>query len=90
MMIMVSEPHYTLTIEYYLVAHEDSAMTAWSGYKLVGDNIDKTVRPSFERINSHFLSLHYYHTYAVLDRIGVSDLNSSVYDVSLQLPSSEE
>ena len=49
MMIMVSEPHYTLTIDYYLVVHEDSAMTVWNGYKLVGDNIDKTVCPSFER-----------------------------------------
>ena len=39
-------------------------------YKLVKDNIDKTIKP--RRIDSQTQSLHYFHTYAVRNRIHVS------------------
>ena len=63
----------------------------WNGYKLVGDNVDKNVHPSFQRGESATRSLHYFHTYAVFDRInlnGVSD-NPSSKPIQLQklLPS---
>ena len=35
----------------------------YHGFKVVGDNID---RPSFETIDRHSISLHYDHSYAVL------------------------
>lgn len=46
-------------------------------FKLVGDNIDKTVRPREETSDYHNKSLHYFHTYAVRDRIYVSGLDDS-------------
>ncbi len=46
-------------------------------FKLVGDNIDKEVKPRDMRSDHQTKSLHYFHSYAVLDRIdlsGVSDI----------------
>ena len=47
-------------------------------YKEVGDNLDKNIRPSFQRISHQTKSLHYFHTLAVKDRIDFSDLAESV------------
>lgn len=65
-----------------------------AGYKLVFDNIDKTVKPRHMRVDSQTKSLHYVHAYAVKDRIDYShvsdkrsDGNTNLYDV---LPSSED
>ena len=50
--------------------------TSWTGFKLIGDNIDKNVHPSFQRLNYHTVqSLHYFHAYACLDRIDFSNLD---------------
>ena len=45
----------------------DSAPQAnmWFGYKFVGDNIDKSVKPSLQRHKLRGQSLHYIHGYAV-------------------------
>lgn len=43
-------------------------------YKLVGDNIDKTVKPRHMRMDNQARSLHYFHTYGVRDRIDISHL----------------
>ena len=44
-------------------------------YKIVGDNIDKTVRPRFMRMKQHRTqSLHFFHSYAIRDRIDTSGL----------------
>ena len=43
------------------------------GYKIVGDNIDFTVRARYMRTDGRQdQSLHYYHTYAIRDRIDLS------------------
>lgn len=47
------------------------------GYKLVGDNIDKNVRPRHMRQDRQTLSMHYYHSYAVRDRVNVSGLSDA-------------
>ena len=66
-----------------------------NGYVVVGDNIDKNVRPSFQRHDRTTQSLHYFHSYAVLDRINVAglsdDLPSSI-DISPEkiLPSADD
>ena len=44
----------------------------WNGFKLVGDNIDKNYRQSFNRMNKKTTSIHYFHYYAVRDRIDLS------------------
>ena len=44
----------------------------WNGFKVVKDNFDKNIRPSFQRINRQTLSTHYCHVYAVKDHINLS------------------
>ena len=66
-----------------------------NGYVIVGDNIDKNVRPSFQRHDHTTQSLHYFHSYAVLDRINVTDLLDdlpSSIDISPEkiLPSADD
>ena len=47
----------------------------WSGFKLVGDNIDKNFRRSFYRHYRKTISMHAFHMYAVKDRIDFSSLS---------------
>ena len=42
------------------------------GVKIVGDNIDKSVKPRFMRSDHQNKSLHYFHCYAVRDRFDLS------------------
>ena len=44
----------------------------------MGDNIDKNVRPSFQRHDRTTQSLHYFHSYAVLDRINIANLSDDL------------
>jgi L1 cell adhesion molecule like protein len=46
--------------------------------KLCGDNFDKTVKRRYMRSDKGHLSLHYFHSYAVLDRIDLSGLPDSI------------
>lgn len=48
---------------------------AWSGYVIVGDNVDKNIRHSFQRVDYKTQSLHYFNAYAVLDQIDFSGLS---------------
>ena len=41
----------------------------WQGFKIVGDNIDKNIRPSMQRLTHQTRSLHNFHSYAVKDRV---------------------
>ncbi len=47
----------------------------WHGFKFVGDNIDKNIHPRFQRHEKRGQSLHYFHGYAVRDRIDLSTLS---------------
>jgi len=47
--------------------HEVLHKSVWNGFKIVGDNIDKNVRPSFQRAQHQTKSLHYFNSYAVRD-----------------------
>ena len=53
-------------------------------FKLCGDNIDKCVKRRYMHADKGNLSLHYFHSYAVLDRI---DLRSLSDDIPGCLPS---
>ena len=46
-----------------------------TAYKIVGDNVDKNVAPRYIRTDSKVKSLHYYHSYAVQDRINIDSLS---------------
>ena len=74
---------------------QESGMGDWFGYKFVGDNIDKNVKPSFQRAEQRGQSLHHFHGYAVRDRVNLSGLSDeppeySECDPQLLLPSSED
>ncbi len=47
-------------------------------YKLVGDNIDKNVCPREMTSDNQTRSLHYFHTYAVRDRVDLSTYSNEV------------
>ena len=47
----------------------------WVGFKIVGDNMDKTVKPRDMRSDRQTRSLHYFHLYAVHDRVDASCLS---------------
>ena len=49
----------------------------WCGFKLVGDNIDKNVRPRYMRGDHQSQSLHYFHCVAVKDRIDLSQVSNA-------------
>ena len=37
----------------------------WTGFKIVGDNIDKNFRPTYQRHDNKTISLHAFHMYAL-------------------------
>lgn len=61
----------------------------WCGFKIVGDNIDKTVKPRDMRSDRQTKSLHYFHLYAVRDRIDASSLSEEPQLVDPDAPVEE-
>jgi L1 cell adhesion molecule like protein len=66
-------------------------------FKLVGDNIDKTVKPRHEMSQDHTKSLHYFDSFAVLDRHAVSHLEDTSslpdtdnIDTNILIPTKED
>lgn len=66
-------------------------------FKLVGDNVDKNVKPSDVRVDSQTQSLHYFQTYAVRDRIDLTAyddtppvVDESKIDTARLLPSDSD
>lgn len=47
-------------------------------FKIVGDNIDKHIKPRDMRSNYQARSLHYFHSYAVQDRLNMDDFDESI------------
>ena len=71
--------------------HWENTTHPWAGYKIVGDNVDKNIRPSFQRTERQTKSLHYFHACAAKDRIDfslLSDVTSTevVMDLHSLLP----
>lgn len=64
-------------------------------YKLVGDNIDKNVCPRDMRSDHQTQSFHFFHTYAVKDRVDLSRFSDQkkppeVFNADELLPSSDD
>ena len=71
--------------------------TSLKTFKLIGDNLDKNVKPCDMRLDNQTKSLHYFHIYALRDRIDLSKLNDDTFttdiarmDVSEILPTQED
>ena len=54
----------------------ESDNSTWSGFKIVGDNLDHTVRPRHMSLDRQTRSLNYFNSYAVRDRINLSSFSS--------------
>lgn len=69
---------------------EDNVASPWNGFRVVGDNLDKTVRPHYMRVDHKTDSLHFFYMFAVRDCVNLSevpDTPSSFVDVPVhQLP----
>ena len=58
---------------------------SWKGFKVVGDNLDKNIKPSFKRFANKTNSLHYFHHYALLDRVDFSGYSEYIPNDSINL-----
>ena len=52
------------------------------GFRICGDNIDKNIHTRYMRSDKRNTSLHYFHSYAVLNRIDVSALTDEIPETS--------
>ena len=52
-------------------------ITGWYGFKLVGDNLDKDVKPGYVRVDQQTKSLHFFHYYSVRDHIDLSSFSNN-------------
>jgi len=68
--------------EHQQVDKTSCAVSSWQGFKLVGDNIDKNICPSFSRLDKITKSLHCFYYYAVINRLDLS----SFLDVTPSTP----
>lgn len=103
---MVSQPEHTSTptkSQYQFVAaatcasnegEQPATCSPVLGFKMVIDNIDKTVKPRNQTIDAQTQSLHYVQVYAVKDQVDFSQLSKtapspgrSIYDI---LPTTSE
>ena len=62
----------------------------WNGYKIVGDNLDRNIKPRYRRLDQQTVSLHCFHYYTVRDRIDISGIpdeyKPSFYTAASKLP----
>lgn len=80
-----------------VLPHSNAIISDWKGFVVVGDNIDKTVHARHQTLESRNRSLHYFNSYAVLDRCNFSLLpehhvipDLKAYDVTKLLPSKRD
>lgn len=68
-------PAHTSTPQSQFRSSQHSTSAEWCGFKVVGDNIDKTIKPRYMRESTGHgsQSLHYFHSYAVKDRVNLSN-----------------
>ena len=60
----------------------------------MGDNLDKNFRRTFQRTDYTTISHHYFHMFAVKDRVNLSEMSEShregIIDVPLLLPTKDD
>lgn len=50
----------------------------WYGFKIVGDNLDTTIKPRQQRLEDKTKSLHYFNSMAIKDRVDLSDYSDTI------------
>ena len=54
---------------------QDQGSVQYCGFKLVGDNVDKNVKPSLQQYELKGQSLHHFHAFATRDWVSTSSLS---------------
>ena len=66
----------------------------WNGFKIVWENLDKNFQHTYQRTDFTTVSHHYFHMYAVKDRVDLSELSDTrkegIIDVPHLFPSSND
>ena len=59
----------------------------WTGFKIVGDNLDRVVKSRYMRINQQNRSLNYFNSYAVKDKINLSSFcdSKTVFETNVDM-----
>ena len=63
---------------------EDTTDACYPHYIIVGDNIDKNVSPRDMRVDNQTKSFHYFHSYAVLDRVDLRTYSNKRPDIDVE------
>ena len=71
--------------DFQTTAGVNHSQIEWFEFKIVGDNLDKNVRPSFQSFDWQTKSFHHFHSFAVRDRIDFSSA-STVMPSNMHLP----
>ena len=50
----------------------------WNGFKIVEDNLDINICARFKRVDNATVSLHFFQSYAVHDRINLSNASEDI------------
>ncbi len=82
----LSSPHLTKVDE---EPTPETDSEPWAGFKLVGDNVDKTIKPRHMREDRQTRSAHYFHLYATKDRIDLSHIPDNSRPVNVAPPLEE-
>ena len=75
-------PPSTYHIEESSPTQQQSSTTEVPGYRLCGDNVDKSVKHRYMRsdASSNVSSIHYFHSYAAKNRVNTSGLSDAAPD----------
>ena len=63
----------------------DKKSSTKHGVKIVGDNIDKNVRPRHQTMEKQTQSLHYFNCFACLDRVDLSGLSDNAHTLLIRI-----
>lgn len=90
--------HDHLSASHTTLPHSTATASRWTGFRIVGDNIDLSLRPRHQTLESRTHSFHYFNSYAVLDRCDLSGFEENItspsalldFNVELLLPTSSD
>ena len=79
--LLAAEPPQILQPCHYITKQPGPTRECFGRFQICGDNIDKTVCTRYMRYDKKNSSLHYFHSYAVLNRTDSSSLSDEIPDI---------
>ena len=74
-------PQTDPTVNHQESIAEELCPFEWFGLKIVGDNVAKSVKPRLMQTDRQNQSFHYFHLYAVRDRINLTDTSETSHRI---------